>query len=345
MRKKFLSLALALVMCLGLAVPALAAETAQETDFKQKTLDMLKNDFIFEGGIVKVDWTRHEGREIVNGAVTMNKTVSWEPKVYIPLGTKISLAPLAIEDRFKMVVFKDFDNPAIAEETASYQFDTEGSFHIGTYTKIEDYGIPLICDIEVVVVNEHAAKLKTPFLDIGYFDECYKKKDTYGKPYFESISPMLREDIEWAYERGISRGTSATTFSPFDSVRRSQMIQMLWNYSGKPEPRSTVLPFEDVKATDGYYKALCWANEIGLVQEIFPVGMAILEESPDGKFCPNWICTNAQVIKALSCFFHQQMPDAIQNGQVRTFGSYCQRVNFCHYLHYAYQLVSGTLAN
>ena len=156
---------------------------------------------------------------------------------------------------------------------------------------------------------------------------------------------MLREGIDWAYEQGITNGTSATTFSPFDSVRRSQIIQMLWIYSGKPEPR-TATHFDDVEATAWYYKALCWADEIGLIQELFPVGTgSILRRTPEGKFCPNWLIENDIAIDALSFLHHQQMPDAIQDGQIRTFESCCQRVNFCHYLHYAHQLASGTLAN
>lgn len=73
MRKKLLSLALALVMCIGLTVPVMAAE-AQNGGFKQTTLSMLKNDFVFEGGIVRVEWERKEVNSIKDGAVTMQKT-------------------------------------------------------------------------------------------------------------------------------------------------------------------------------------------------------------------------------------------------------------------------------
>lgn len=347
MRKKLLSLTLALVMCLGLAVPVMAAET-QTDGFKHTTLSMLKNDFTFEGGIVRVDSSVDEGRLIKNGAITTIKTWNWSPNtIYIPRGTKVSLSPSFIEEGYKMLVHKG--NYVIQDNVNSYQFDKLDTFEIGAYLYEEhlkddsNYAMPYY--VKIAVVDEPAAKLKTPFLDIGYFDEQYKREDQYGKQYLVGFSPALREDVEWAYEQGITKGTSATTFSPFDSVRRSQMIQMLWIYSGKPEPR-TATHFDDVEATAWYYKALCWADEIGLIQELFPVGTgSILRRTPEGKFCPNWLIENDIAIDALNFLHHQQMPDAIQDGQIRTFGSCCQRVNFCHYLHYAHQLASGTLAN
>jgi len=189
MRKKLLSLALALAMCLTLAVPAVAAET-QDGGFKQTVLHLLRNNFVFEGSIVKVDWEHNEVYATNNGAVTMEKEIVWEPKVYIPLGSKITLAPLAIKDGYKMIVFRDPNGPAVADEIKSYQFDTAGEIKIGLYKKIEDYGIPLTYSMDIVVVNEPAARLKTPFLDISNFDEPYKVTALYGKTVNRPILPL-----------------------------------------------------------------------------------------------------------------------------------------------------------
>lgn len=343
MKKKLLSLVLALVMCLGLAAPAMAAE-AQSSGFKQTVLSLLKNNFIFEGGIVKVEWKREEANVIKDGMVSMETVTVWEPTVYIPLGSKITLAPLAVDEGYKMVVFKDLNSQAIADETISYQFDTACNIKIGMYTKIEDYGIPLTYHMDIVVVNEPAAILKTPFLDIGNFDEPYEKALKSGKSFFVIFSQTLHEDVEWVYERGISNGTSATTFSPFSYVSRGQLIQMLWNYSGKPEPKSAAFPFEDVKETDGYYKALCWAYETGLFSEAFPGGANILEQFPDGNFAPDWNCSTSQVIRALNCLFNCELPDAIYTDEMPRYwtSDLCMRINMAHYLHYAYQYSTGT---
>lgn len=244
-----------------------------------------------------------------------------------------------------MIVFKDYNDPAIADEIASYQFDKLGNFKIGTYTKIEDYGIPLIYEMDIVVVNEPAAILKTPFLDISNFDEPYKVTALYNKTAYRPISQTLREDIEWVYERGISKGTSATTFSPFSTATRAQLLQMLWIYSGKPEPKSTDIPFEDVVETDGFYKAVCWAYETGLIKKVFFDGpLPMLGDIENGKLYPNGGCPTIHAIGALNYLFQCELPDAIQDGQITYWGtSFCLRANLAHYLHYAHQYSTEAL--
>lgn len=343
MRRQLLSLALALVMCLGLTVPAMAEEEKGDAA-GPVTLNMLKNDFIFENGIVRVEWNIY--KTPIFG--TRKEDTGWktvkEATVYIPLGSKVSLAPLAITDNLKMVVFTDYTQPAIAQELSSYVFSVEGSFKIGTYTELKDRDVPLIYNMDVVVVNEPATKLKTPFLDISYFDESYEMAFPYGKKGNASIPAVLREDIEWIYERGVTKGTSATTFSPFDSLTRIQLVQMLWNYSGKPEPTSTALPFEDVKETDGSYKAVCWAYETGLIEGAFFDGTLISGTLKDGMLSPNKSCSTSEAINALNHLFQCQLPEAIQDVKVPYWGKTpCLRADLAHFLHYAYQYSTGTL--
>ncbi len=70
--------------------------------------------------------------------------------------------------------------------------------------------------------------------------------------------------VEWAAEKGITAGTSATTFDPEGTLLRSQFITMLWRAAGAPAPTSTVNPFTDVKETDYFYEAVLWAVEKGI---------------------------------------------------------------------------------
>ena len=78
-------------------------------------------------------------------------------------------------------------------------------------------------------------------------------------------SASYYDKVLWAYKNGIVSGTSATTFSPEASCTRYQFCVMLYRLAGKPAPKTTTLPFTDVKDTDSFYKAVCWAYGEGII--------------------------------------------------------------------------------
>ncbi|MCD7929615.1 MAG: S-layer homology domain-containing protein [Clostridiales bacterium] len=73
--------------------------------------------------------------------------------------------------------------------------------------------------------------------------------------------------VLWAYENGITSGTSETTFSPDDSMSRAQAVTMLYRYDmayGEHTASVSTSPFTDISENDYYYDAVLWAygNEI-----------------------------------------------------------------------------------
>ncbi len=68
------------------------------------------------------------------------------------------------------------------------------------------------------------------------------------------------DPVTWAVEKGITSGTSSTTFSPNDTCTRAQIMTFLWRAAGSPEPKGTAT-VTDVKASDYFYKAVLWAAE------------------------------------------------------------------------------------
>ena len=69
------------------------------------------------------------------------------------------------------------------------------------------------------------------------------------------------EAVKWAVEKGITSGTSATTFSPQNICNRAQLVTFLWRASGSPAPVGKKTPFTDVPASAYYYNAVLWAVE------------------------------------------------------------------------------------
>ena len=99
--------------------------------------------------------------------------------------------------------------------------------------------------------------------------------------------------VQWAVNNDITKGTSATTFSPKQGCTRAQIVTFLWRAAKSPEPRSNTSKFTDVYATThaDYMKAIIWATEQG-----------ITTGTGNGKFSPDDTCTRAQIVTFLYRF-------------------------------------------
>ncbi|WP_027400489.1 S-layer homology domain-containing protein [Anaerovorax odorimutans] len=93
--------------------------------------------------------------------------------------------------------------------------------------------------------------------------------------------------VLWAIEKGIVKGTSPTTFSPSDTVTRSQSMTFLWRATEETTSASAN-PFSDVSKNAYYDNAVLWAVEKGITK-----GTSATTFSPDGG------CTRAQIVTFL----------------------------------------------
>lgn len=87
--------------------------------------------------------------------------------------------------------------------------------------------------------------------------------------------------VAWAVEKGITTGTSETTFSPNQDCTVAQILTFLWRANGSPRPTGSN-PFTDVKSGDYYADAAVWAYEQGMV--------------PGGTLSGNTLCTRATAV-------------------------------------------------
>ena len=70
--------------------------------------------------------------------------------------------------------------------------------------------------------------------------------------------------VEWALKNDITDGVDAAHFAPNASCTRAQIVTFLWRAAGCPAPKSSTMPFTDVKAGSYYETAVLWAVENGI---------------------------------------------------------------------------------
>lgn len=110
--------------------------------------------------------------------------------------------------------------------------------------------------------------IRNPFTDVKESDNFYKA-------------------VLWAYENGITTGQTATSFGPWKSCTRGQIVTFLWRAKGEPNVSGSN-PFVDVKKSDYFYKAVLWAAKNGITTGKTPT-----------SFVPYSTCTRGQAVTFL----------------------------------------------
>lgn len=106
---------------------------------------------------------------------------------------------------------------------------------------------------------------------------------------FADVKPgdIFYEAVQWAVERGITKGTSSTIFSPFAPCTRGQIVTFLYRSAGSPKV-SGACNFSDVSSGSFCHDAVIWASSEG-----------ITNGTSAGRFSPDEGCTRAQVVTFL----------------------------------------------
>ncbi|MCR5292706.1 MAG: S-layer homology domain-containing protein [Eubacterium sp.] len=111
------------------------------------------------------------------------------------------------------------------------------------------------------------------------------------------------DSVYWATDNNIASGytgSKAGTFGVNDTISRGQVVMFLWRYAGTPEPKTTGQSFTDVPVNHGFYKAVQWAAENGIVSGY--------TGKKAGQFGINDSCTRAQIATFIWRFFGKPEP-------------------------------------
>lgn len=123
--------------------------------------------------------------------------------------------------------------------------------------------------------------------------------------YFSDLAQLKNQNrpfcfypVYWAVSKGIASGyknadgSLTGKFRPDHRCTRGEVVTFLYRAAGSPSVNTTtVTKFKDVKSTDFFYTAVCWAVSKGIT-----TGYLDWNGKPTGYFGPNDVCTRGQVM-------------------------------------------------
>ena len=229
MKKCLLSLILAVSLCMGLTVPAFAAQAGDTT-------------------LTDIHGWQYTLSQPIIGTETVQDVIGGDEftVLLVPAGTVLTVdAPRGF---------------CVSTYDATRGWITTFDLHINTLAL--ETGKTVMC----VQDNggAYAGEQRTAFRAVEQGGSTTQPaQDTETDTGFSDVKSgaYYADAVAWAVEQGITTGTSDTTFSPEELCTRGQIITFLWRAAGSPEPESMAGYFADVSKDSYYFKATQWANE------------------------------------------------------------------------------------
>ena len=103
-----------------------------------------------------------------------------------------------------------------------------------------------------------------------------------------SADSVYAKAILWAVERGVTLGTTESTFSPNAPCARGQIVTFLYRAAGSPAVDGAANPFTDVSAGSPFLPAILWAVKNG-----------VTTGTTATTFAPGATCTRGQIVTFL----------------------------------------------
>lgn len=281
MKKKVLSLCLALALCAGLTVPAAASysDAVYGTE-NGHVIPQAKNCSTVTTPDGKFTVTNVVRQKICDSDYYKGHTNCIGVPIYwvADTGTEITFAGAEMGAEFVLsnVLFYEEghadDNAGPGSYTAPLKIwlnDTEQSDPVH-YT-----------DNYYYTINYQGARLFICFAKASEAVPVQPEEPV--TPAVPAFTDVPADAVKWAVEKGITTGKTSTTFAPNETCTRAQIMTFLYRAAGSPKPQTEDNPYTDVSPDAYYYKACQWACDLGAVRR--------------GSFSPNAPCTRQTAVQ------------------------------------------------
>ena len=152
--------------------------------------------------------------------------------------------------------------------------------------------------------------IMTKVMNLGTSGSSAISGSTVSKFTDVSSSAWYAQYVEYVTSHGIMSGTSATTFSPNDTLTRAMVVTMLYAIDGKPSV-SSGSTFTDINSSAYYSAPVSWAQSAGVVSGY-----------SDSTFRPNTAITREQLAVILRAYATYKGKDDSATGDIYRFSDY-----------------------
>lgn len=273
-RKRFLSLLAAILLCIGLTTPALAADT-------EIIVTPLSQTTIGDTVTVNVEIKGNPGISAVQFNLTYDTSVL--ECIDGNTGSVLQGALKAINPNASSGAI--VAAASVAELTqdgilATFTFRVVGkgepSFKLADVVLCGEFGNQLPYSVtgaeEVKNIPPNQPEQSAPSRPSNQESQVEQPKSeespVIGEQnhcFTDTVNHWAESYINTAVERGCFQGYSDGSFKPGNQVTRGAYVAVLWRMAGKPE-HTVAAPFTDTASLSGeFQKAIAWAYERGLV--------------------------------------------------------------------------------
>ena len=276
MKHKLLSLGLTLALCLGLTIPAAAAEqiiTVGDETYDRVMAPLLAMETDEPVTLVLGSDIQLTGYSVVLGTSDYGGMFE-EPVTIVSHDVTIDLNGYTITGE---------EGYALFEVQDGYTLTIVDNSEAKTGALVTQ-GDEVVAVAEGGTYNALPAAEETPTEEIPA-EETPAEETPAANPFTDvaETSPYL-PGILWAVGEGITNGRTDTTFAPYENCSRANIITFLWRAAGSPEPETQEAVFTDVTDSGAYYyNAVQWAGEQGMAE--------------GETFAPNDPCTRAMAVE------------------------------------------------
>ena len=270
MKKRAISLLLAVALMCAIAAVAAAADTSQSYDFAL-TVNGGATATVAPGDIVDITLTltrtdSPDGFAMYAVQANIQFDTSFFELVEDSVDSPVKVSTtdltgdwrgwvsLSVSEFSAAVEGKPWDNSAqlVTFRLRTLHTGTSAIFNrnsaVSTSDGLDSYEVTSN-NIDVVVRNPQGST--TPPVDVPQFT------DVPSGAWFEDA-------VNYVVGAGLFSGTSDTTFSPETNMTRAMMVTVLWRLAGQPGV-DKVADFTDVAADQWYTDAVAWASAYGIV--------------------------------------------------------------------------------
>lgn len=312
MKKRFPAILLALALCVGLAVPAFAAEDEQESADAMLTTYTLGNSgilidyktgFYEERDIQLEDWTYPEE----------SQASPFEPQL-VPKGVDMTMTVTDLEEdeNLSFMAWSDPDGDGVYDHRVFFTEDgtwedivllpipedgryDAGGGRLSNWCDVRHLGFDQAEDGSYTISADRLHEIfgADTLLYLAVYDELHSDKggweflitDEAPRLIFDvftdvSANQWFTDSVVWALSAEVTNGTTETTFEPDTTCTQAQILTFLWRAAGKPEITDKVLPFE---VDEAYRGAVLWADDMGMIDR--------------GTFDPSAPCTRSAAVR------------------------------------------------